>query len=280
MESSSDERRRSPAAILRSLGISPRKGLGQNFLHDAGVVRRIVESARLPSDATVVEIGPGLGILTSQLAIVARQVLAIEKDATLASHLRATMPDNVSVIESDALAFDFREYSGQPAHVVANLPYNVGNAILRRLLETVPPFESITVMVQREVAERIVASPPDMSLLAVAVQFFGSARVVMRVGKGAFLPPPNVESAVIYVATHQPPLPAEQWLQFFDVVRAGFSTRRKQLVNTLSTGLGMTKDEIVQALQATSISPSARAETLSVMDWVGVFEALNYSRFS
>lgn len=258
--------------------MSPSKGLGQHFLHDAGIVRRIVESARLPPNATVVEIGPGLGILTSHLATAARQVIAIEKDATLAGHLSATVPDNVVVIEFDALLFDFSDVSETGAHVVANLPYNVGNAILRRLLESVPPFESLTVMVQREVAERIVANPPDMSLLAVAVQFFGTPRIVMRVGKGAFLPPPNVESAVVHIATHQPPLPSEAWVPFFDVVRAGFSTRRKQLVNTLSAGLGLTKDEITRALQSTAIMPEARAETLSVSDWVDVYLSLENVR--
>lgn len=278
MESSSDERRRSPAAILRSLGITPSKGLGQHFLHDAGVVRRIVETAALPANATVVEIGPGLGILTTQLAAVASRVVAIEKDATLAEHLRSTMPDNVTVIKSDALEFDFSVYSGSGSHVVANLPYNVGNAILRRLLETVPPFDSLTVMVQREVAERIVAQPPEMSLLAVAVQFFGEPRVAMRVGKGAFLPPPNVESAVVYITTRQPPLPPSGWPPFFDIVRAGFSTRRKQLANTLSAGLELTKDEIVRALQSTSISPASRAETLSVADWLDVHAALERLR--
>lgn len=275
MGSSSDERRLSPAAILNSLGISPSKRLGQHFLHDNGIVRRIVAASQLPPGSTVIEIGPGLGILTAELARVAGQVIAIEKDTTLLAHLRDTMPDNVTIAEADALTFDFSARSGLGTHVVANLPYNVGNAILRRLLETVPAFESITIMVQREVAERIIASPPHMSLLAVAVQFFGAPRIVMRVGKGAFLPPPNVASAVVRIQTHEPPLPVGEWERFFDVVRAGFSQRRKQLANTLSRGLHIPKDEVTRALSNSGIPPASRAETLGVTYWVMVYRAID-----
>lgn len=259
---------------MAALGLTPSKALGQNFLHDRGVVRRIADGAGIGADDTVLEVGPGLGILTEELAARAGHVVAVELDQRLAVYLPTVMPENVRIVHADAMEIDPAALAGTDYRVVANLPYSVGNAILRRMQEAVPPPRSLTVMVQREVAERMTASPPEMSILAVAVRFYGSPRILFRVGGGAFIPPPNVESAVVHIETRQPPIPRDEHGAFFRVVTAGFSQRRKQLGNTLSTGLLLQRDIVNAALQHAGIASTERAERLRVADWVAVYQAL------
>lgn len=264
----------SPGKQLRALGLRPSKALGQHFLHDEGIVARIVAAAELDHTMTVLEIGPGLGVLTRRLALAAGRVVAIEKDRRLADALASYMPCNLEVVPADALEVDPAALAGPEYVVVANLPYSVGNAILRRLLEADPPPRTLTVMLQREVAERIAAQPPDMSLLAVAVQFYGTPRLLFRVGRGAFTPPPNVESAVIQIVTHAPPLPSDQHRAFFELARAGFGQRRKQLQNALASNLKLPRAELELALLDAGVDPAARAEQLSVAAWVRLHRAL------
>jgi len=272
--SSSAEREPGWRARLRELGLTPSKALGQNFLHDHAIVRRIADSAGIGPDDTVLEIGPGLGILTDELAARALRVVAVELDDRLAKYLPTVLPANVELVHADALEIDPPALAGPDYLVVANLPYSVGNAIVRRMLESVPPPRSLTIMVQREVGERIAASPPGMSLLAVGVQFYATPKILFRVGGGAFIPPPRVESAVLRIETHQPPLPFEEHDAFFRVVHAGFSQRRKQLGNILSTGLFIERSAIADALAQAGIATTERAERLTVDDWVRVYRAL------
>lgn len=277
MESpSADRRLPSPGAMLQALGITPSKALGQHFLHDRAIVRRIVRESGVTSEDTVLEIGPGLGILTGELAARVSQVVAIERDTRLAAGLRDSGRDNVKIIEADALDVDIVDAVGRRRyHVVANLPYSAGSAILRHLQESAQPPQSLTVMLQREVAERIAAAPPDMNLLAVSVQVYGTPRILFRVGKGAFVPPPNVESAVIRIETHKEPLLAfEQRDSFFRIVRAGFSQPRKQLINNLSGGLGINRHVVTAVLNDAGIDPTARPERLVVQDWLEVSQRL------
>jgi len=261
---------------LQVLGIRPRKALGQHFLHDPSIVRRIVEVAQLPPDALVVEIGPGLGTLTEELAQRAGTVIAIELDPRLATWLderfRGT---NVRIVQGDALTVDFAVLTDRrPYIVVANLPYNVATPILQRLLTSEHPPERLVVMVQREVAERMAASPPAMSYLSILVQFFTRPRIAFRVGPGAFTPPPKVESAVLVLDRRETPLPRSEWEAFFEIVRAGFAQRRKQLLNTLSAGLGLTKEHVRTALHRAGIAPDRRAETLTLDEWLRLYRAL------
>lgn len=272
MASSSAEREPGWRARLRDLGLKPSKALGQNFLHDQGIVRRIAEGAAIGPGDTVLEIGPGLGILTDELAAHARRVVAVELDDRLAAYLPSVLPGNVELVHADALEIDPAVLAGPDYVIVSNLPYSAGNAILRRMLEAVPPPRALTVMVQREVAERIVAAPPEMSLLAVGVQFYGAPKILFRVGGGAFIPPPRVESAVLRIETQPPPLPAEEHAAFFRVVQTGFAQRRKQLGNTLSTGLFIERTVLVDALSRVGIAPTERAERLTVADWVRVYQ--------
>lgn len=263
--------------VLRELGIRPRKALGQHFLHDRAIVRRIVETAQLPPDALVVEIGPGLGILTEELARWARSVIAVELDARLAEQLaERSHGTNVRIVHGDALEVDLAALTGQcPYFVVANLPYNVATPILERLLTSDHPPERLVVMVQREVAERMAARPPAMSYLGVLVQFFALPRVAFRIGPGAFTPPPKVESAVVVLDRRTPPLPKHHWDSFFALVRAGFAQRRKMLLNALATATGMDKEMLRALLQRAGIEPSRRAETLTVEEWLRLWRVLH-----
>src|SRR5690606_10746789 len=184
--------------LLEEIGVRPSKALGQNFLHDTRIVQRIAEVADLGPDDLVVEVGPGLGILTRELARRAGTVIAVELDTRLADHLRESLElENVRMVEGDILDLNLAELVGKrPYHVVANLPYSVAAAVIEHVLESDHRPGRMVVMVQREVAERIVARPPEMSVLAVAVQFYAVPRIAFRVGPGAFVPRPRVDSAV------------------------------------------------------------------------------------
>lgn len=268
---------RSWREILADLGIRPSKALGQNFLHDRKIVRRIADTAGLTQDDLVVEVGPGLGILTEELARRAGQVIAVELDSRLAEYLRGTLRyPTVRIVEADILDVDLADLTGGSRYkVVANLPYAVAAAAISHILDSDARPERMVVMVQREVAERIVARPPAMSVLAVAVQFYGEPRIAFRIGPGAFVPPPRVESAVLTIdVAAEPPLSGDDRDMFFAVVRAGFSQRRKRLANALASGLGWSKPAVEDVLLAAGIDPDRRAETLTIAEWIAVQRAL------
>lgn len=276
MASPSDDRKLSPGDLLRELGITPSKALGQHFLHDRKIVERIVRESGVGPRDPVLEIGPGLGILTRELAGAVQTVVAIERDQRLATALNERSIPNVTIVEADALAIDVDEVMGtSPYHVVANLPYSVGTAIIQRLQEARNPPRTLTLMLQREVAERIVAAPPDMNLLATGVQFHGTPKLLFRIGKGAFVPPPNVQSAVIRIVTHTTlQAPTDQRETLFRIIRAGFSQPRKQLINNISNGLGLSRSVVQSALKSADIASTVRPERLNVEDWVRLYHAL------
>lgn len=267
-------------ATLTELGIRPRKALGQHFLHDRSVVQRILAAAELSPETLVLEIGPGLGILTEELVRRAGEVMAVELDRRLAAYLRERFRDSrVQIVEADALTVDWGEITqGRPYVVVANLPYNVATPILERLLTAPHPPDRLVVMVQREVAERMVATPPAMSFLSVLVQFFTRPKIAFRVGPGAFTPPPKVESAVVVLERRPPPLEREHWSTFFQLVQAGFAQKRKQLANALASALGMEKERVRALLAAAGIDPSRRAETLTLEDWLRLYRCMTEER--
>jgi len=274
------EQRGTVRQLLRAYGLRPQKRLGQNFLENPAILQRIVDAAELTPDDLVLEIGPGLGTLTRPLAASAGRVLAVELDEHLAAILPGILADcpNVEVIHGDILALDpailFPE---RPAgyKVVASLPYYVTSAVLRHLLESLARPCLMVLILQREVARRLVAGPGEMSLLAVSVQFYGRPRIVAHIPAGAFYPPPQVDSAVVRIDVYdQPPVPVDDAGSFFRVVRAGFSQRRKQLRNALSHGLGRPVEEIVAALERAGIAPQRRAETLSLAEWTALWGAI------
>ncbi len=276
--------------ILREAGLRPRKGLGQNFLTDPTVPPRIVAAADLTPDAAVIEVGPGLGVLTAALAAhldpAAGCLVAVELDAALLPVLQerlAGLPQ-VRVVQGDILAQDPADLlavcgrsATAPYQVVANLPYYITSAVLRHFLAAAHPPVRLVVMVQREVAQRMAAAPPAMSLLAVGVQFYGRPRIMFRVPPGAFRPAPKVESAVVRIDVYAPDarpvlgVPADA---FFAVARAGFGQRRKQLANSVADGLPWPKPAVGAALARAGIAPARRAETLTLAEWAALTMAL------
>ncbi len=287
-----------PRQLLDRYGIAPKQSLGQNFLFDEGLLTRIVEAAELsPADAAL-EVGPGLGALTRQLARAAGRVVAVELDDRLLPILQYELEPfaNVEIVHGDILTFDVGAHFDGPFVVVANVPYYITGAILRRLLEGRPRPKRMVMTVQREVADRLTAVPPRMSLLAVSVQYYGSVRLVGAVKAGAFWPRPEVDSAVIRIdverreSTDGTDFTDEDSLQsvssvksvdsssasdesFFRVVRAGFGEKRKQLKNNLRR-LGLSDEAISVALESAGIDGRQRAETLGVAEWEALVAAL------
>ncbi len=265
-------------ALLRQYGLRPRKGLGQNFLHDNHALQKIVTAAEIERADSVLEIGPGLGSLTRYLALAARAVTAVELDETLFPVLRAVLAPypNVRLIRGDILDLrpaDLIEAAGYL--VVANIPYYITSALLRHLLEGEPRPRRLVLTVQREVAERICAGPGQMSLLALSVQVYGTPRLVAHLPAGAFYPPPKVDSAVVRIeVAPQPRFPASQMGTFFRLIKAGFSQKRKTLRNALAGGLGIEPAAAERLLVAADIDPRRRAETLSLEEWGKLIERL------
>lgn len=268
-------------AIMTAHGIRPQHKLGQNFLTDARVLEGIVAAAEIGSEDLVLEIGPGLGTLTQQLAMAAGKVLAIELDRNLVEILRKTlleMHPNVELIQGDAGRIDLhtllaeRLAPGAKAKVAANLPYYITTPLIMRLLEENLPLDTIVVMVQKEVADRMVAPPggKDYGALSVAVQYYTEPRIAVKVSRGAFLPPPEVDSAVVAMKLRAaPPVDAPREA-FFRVVKAAFGQRRKALGNALAGGLALDKARIQEALSQAQIDPTRRGETLSLQEFAEI----------
>jgi 16S rRNA (adenine1518-N6/adenine1519-N6)-dimethyltransferase len=268
-----------PLAALRQAGIKPKKGLGQNFLTDQAAVEQIIESANVDGADTVVEVGPGPGILTPGLCERAGKVIAVELDERMIPVLeKATAAfDNIDIRQEDILKI---EPTALPKtyKVVANVPYYITSAIIKHFLESVNRPSEMVLTIQAEVAERIVAQPPKMSVLAVSVQLYGKPEIVGRIPAAAFSPAPEVDSAILRISNIGLALPetlgelSEE--QFFNVVKAGFAEKRKQIHNSLARNLSLSHDEAVAVLTAADIEPSRRAETLTIAEWVALTRAV------
>jgi 16S rRNA (adenine1518-N6/adenine1519-N6)-dimethyltransferase len=278
----------SPAALLRQLGLKPRRGLSQSFLTDVAVTRQIASAADLSPDDVVLEVGPGLGILTETLARRARRVVAFELDRDLAAVLPRLLPANVEIVQGDALKLNPADFLSSPYKLVANLPYQITSPFLFRYLSLEPAPSLLVLMVQREVAERITAPPGALSYLAVAVQSAARARIVRSVPAGAFHPRPRVESAVVKLEPCADPLvPSQQRQPFLDLVRAGFGQPRKQLVNSLEQGLRdspgptWTRADVRDLLGRAGVSPERRPQELRLGEWraiFGLYQATRHQR--
>lgn len=259
------------AGLLRTHGLTPRKGLGQNFLTDPVILEKVVQSAGVTADDAVLEIGAGLGTLTRHLARAARSVTAVEIDQNLVPILTKVLASepNVKIVHGDILALDPAVLmDGEPYMVAANIPYYITSAILRHLLESTHRPQRLALTVQREVADRICAIPGDLSLLALSVQVFGTPQPVLRIPAGAFYPPPKVDSITLRVDLYPAPLiPLGQLDAFFQLAKAGFSQKRKTLRNALSGGLGWRPDRVEVLLRKAGIDPMRRAETLTLEEW-------------
>ncbi|AWO74345.1 16S rRNA (adenine(1518)-N(6)/adenine(1519)-N(6))-dimethyltransferase RsmA [Geobacillus thermoleovorans] len=274
--------------ILERYGFSFKKSLGQNFLIDANILRKIVDVADISPDTGAIEIGPGIGALTEQLARRAKKVVAFEIDGRLLPILADTLSayDNVRIFHQDVLKVDLHAVIAEELAdvsdrmVVANLPYYVTTPIIMKLLTERLPIRGMVVMLQKEVADRLAAKPgtKDYGSLTIAVQYYTEAEVVMTVPRTVFMPQPNVDSAVIRLVKRQhPPVVVDDEGVFFQVVRASFAQRRKTLFNNLTNNLPggkENKEKIERVLVALGIDPRRRGETLDIAEFASLSNAL------
>ncbi|MGS2780276.1 16S rRNA (adenine(1518)-N(6)/adenine(1519)-N(6))-dimethyltransferase RsmA [Robertmurraya sp. GLU-23] len=274
--------------ILKKFGFSFKKSLGQNFLIDTNILKRIVDHANLTEQSGAIEIGPGIGALTEQLARNSEKVVAFEIDQRLLPILKETLAPypNTTIIHEDVLKANVKEvieeqFEGiEDIMVVANLPYYVTTPIIMKLLEEKLPIRGIVCMLQKEVADRIAAKPggKEYGSLSIAVQYYTEAETVMVVPKTVFMPQPNVDSAVIRLTVRQEPVVKVRNEDFFfQVTRASFAQRRKTILNNLTSQLPdgkIKKDKILQALEKAEIEPSRRGETLSIAEFAQLSDAL------
>ena len=274
-------------AVLESHHISARKRFGQNFLIDKGVLEDTVRAAGIGPDDFVLEIGPGIGTLTQYLAQTAGHVCSVELDRSLEAVLADTLSGwkNVEILWGDILKTDIRKLAeekngGRPLKVAANLPYYITTPIIMKLLEGEVPVSGITVMVQKEVADRMMAVPgtKDYGALSLAVQYYSKPERVRIVHPSSFIPQPGVDSAVMHLACYEePPVTCRDKDLLFRVIRASFGQRRKKLVNGVSSGAGLdyTKEEVAEALTAAGLSPDVRGEALRLAEFAALTDALS-----
>lgn len=267
------------AEILKKFNFSFSKSLGQNFLIDGNIVKNIVEKSGITKDDIVLEIGPGFGTLTEELALNAKKVISIEKDHRLMEVLDYTLQnyDNVKIINEDFLKADLEkifkeEAEGQKLKVVANLPYYITTPILERIIENKKYFSTISVMVQEEVARRVVASPnnKDYGSLTLYLEYNCESEILMKVPRTVFMPSPNVDSAILYLEFVDRDFDVnEDYL--FKFIRSGFTKRRKNIMNSLSTGfVDVSKEGLKEILSSLELSGNLRAENLSLEDYINI----------
>ncbi len=269
--------------LLERHGFHFSKKLGQNFLVNPSVCPRMAEACGAAPDTGVLEIGPGVGVLTRELALRAGKVVSIELDDRLPPVLAETLAgqDNVTFVWGDCMKLDLptiikEQFGDRPVAVCANLPYYITSPILMMLLESRLPVENITVMVQKEAAQRLCAVPGtrEAGAVTLAVQYYAEAETLFSVSRGSFLPAPNVDSAVIRLTRRKtPPCDVKNEAVMFRLIRAGFNQRRKTLLNSL-TGAGYRKEQLTAAFAVAGMAPTARAEQLTLPEWAALANAL------
>ncbi len=254
----------------------PKKALGQHWLYDQASLESICDDADVQSSDTILEIGPGLGTLTQELVKRSKQVIAVEFDQQLAEQLLSRVKaDNLEVVSQDILSFDF---TIPPADykVVANIPYYLTSNLIRVISETPNQPKVVAILVQKEVAQRVVAKPGDMSILSVTAQFYWEVSLGKEVKAELFTPPPKVDSQVLILKRRDSSLFLDvQPKEYFRIVKAGFSQKRKTLLNSLSAGLGLDKETVKNACLSVDVDPSRRAQTLSLDEWYNLYLSFN-----
>lgn len=265
--------------LLRRYDIRPIKRLGQNFLIDQYALRKVIQAANLQKDETILEVGAGLGSLTQLLAQSVKEVIAIELDKRLIPALRAVLQNsqNVRIIEADVLKLDIEELVNRSAYsVVANIPYYLTSGLIRKLLEVPKRAERIVLTIQREVAERILAPPGKYGLLTLSVRMYGDAHIAGYIPASAFYPEPKVESAILSIQLQTSPRVRDELIPIvFKLAKAGFGQKRKQLRNSLSSGLGMNTEVVEDMLLNVGIDPKRRPQELILEEWTALAEKIH-----
>lgn len=258
--------------ILRDTQIKPSRSMGQNFLVEPSVVVDIAENAGIGEGDLVVEIGPGMGVLTRELLLRGSRVVGVELDMELAAFLRQDMLGfpQFSLVEHDARHVNVQAITeSNPYHVVANLPYSIATVVIRHFVESANPPLRLTVMVQREVAERMTARPTDMSLLGLATQFYSDAKIAFIVPPDVFVPPPKVQSAVVnMVVRNELPLAPTERERMFELATMAFQRKRKTIANGLSQGLDRGKADVKALLLDAGVDAGLRPQAISVDEWI------------
>lgn len=248
----------------------PKKNLGQNFLKNSEIAKKITLSANIDKDDVILEIGPGTGILTDELVKMGAQVFAIEKDYNLITNLQKLYKNakNIKIVHQDALWFDISTFKNYK--VVANIPYNITSPVIRKFIEADIKPELMVIMVQKEVAERITAKPgsSERGLLTLIVEFYADAEILFEVSRKEFYPVPKVDSAVIKLKVKSEKLKEVEPQFFFKIIKAGFSSKRRQIHNSLSATLRLDKDIVLKILSKAKIEPTLRAEDLTLEQWM------------
>jgi 16S rRNA (adenine1518-N6/adenine1519-N6)-dimethyltransferase len=259
-------------ALMRRFELRPDKRLGQHFMIDKASLRKVITASDLEGDETVLEIGAGLGSLTVLLSQYARKVIAVEFDERLIPALEVSIGHlaNVRLVVGDVLKLNFEELLGDQAYfVIANIPYNITSILIRKLMECRYPPGRIILTLQREVAQRIIAAPGELNMLALSVQVYGVPRIVGNIPSKAFYPQPKVDSSIIRIQLHESPIVAPELLStFFRLTKIGFNQKRKQLGNSLSTGIGVDKETAIGWLTDSAIDPHSRPQELEIEAWV------------
>lgn len=260
--------------ILSRHGFTFSKALGQNFLINPSVCPRMAEMCGVDDESGVLEIGPGIGVLTRELAKRSKKTVAVELDTRLLPVLAETLADypNASVVHGDVMKLDLHqlikeEFPGMKVAVCANLPYYITSPVIMKILEEKLPITALTVMVQKEAADRICAKPGTRACGAVsaAVQYYAEPEILFQVSRGSFMPAPNVDSTVIRLnVREQPPVKLSDEIHFFRLIKAAFGQRRKTALNAVSSGMGLPKAQVAQAMERAGIAPTARAEQMTL----------------
>ncbi len=266
----------SPKAICRRYQIKPLRRRGQNFLINGFIIKKILQSAELNKKDNVLEIGPGLGILTRELAKEVKGVIAVEIDRELVRVLKNELKDfkNIKIVQEDIRKIRPLDYGLKKYKIVANLPFNITGLVLKQFLTSSIKPEIIVVMLQKEVGERIIAQPPQMSKLSVMIQFYGQPKIISNIKKDNFWPKPKVDSVILKIKLFISPRFHDENL-FFQIVRAGFSSPRKYLLNNLEKGAMISKEKGKKIFEQINLNKKIRAQELSVEEWIRLIQEIS-----
>ncbi len=264
-------------SFLQQSHLRPKDYLGQNFLVDEEALEKIIEAADLKSTDTVLEVGPGLGVLTAELAQRVGKLIAVEKDRNIIPILRKHMKrfENVEIYQEDILRFHAVQFISGDYKVVANIPYYLTSKLLQHFLELDNPPKLLVLMVQKEVGERVIAAAGELSVLGISVQIYATPEIIHQVSKNSFWPVPKVDSVILKITPHNNYPEITDKKIFFRLIKLAFAGKRKQIHNTLTNGLNLPKDQILEILKKAGIDPTTRPQDLGIGEWIKLYRIIS-----